>query len=67
MKLTLTYTGGLVERLRAELALIAADRKGVTTLEYGLLASLIAAVIVTAVTLLGSYVNGAFITIAGQV
>ena len=56
-----------VERVRAGPALIAAGRKGVTTLEYGLLASLIAAVIVTAVTLLGSYVNGVFISIAGQV
>jgi pilus assembly protein Flp/PilA len=56
-----------VERVRVELALIAAGRKGVTTLEYGLLASLIAGVIVTAVTLLGSHVNGIFIGIAGHV
>jgi pilus assembly protein Flp/PilA len=54
-------------RVSAELALKAADRKGVTTLEYGLLASLIAAVIVAAVTLLGSHVNGMLISIAGHV
>jgi hypothetical protein len=36
------YSLALVERVKAELALVKADRKGVTALEYGLLAGLIA-------------------------
>jgi len=40
--------------------------EGVTALEYGLIAALIAAVIVGAVTLLGQNVNNTFNTIAGS-
>jgi pilus assembly protein Flp/PilA len=36
------------------------DRKGVTALEYGLIASLIAAAIVTAVGLLGTEISSTF-------
>lgn len=42
------------------------DEDGVTALEYGLIAALIAAVIVGAVTLLGQNVNNTFNTIAGS-
>lgn len=37
-----------------------ADEEGVTALEYGMIAALIAAVIVTTVTTLGSRIDGAF-------
>jgi pilus assembly protein Flp/PilA len=36
------------------------DRRGVTALEYGLIAALIAVVIITAVTLIGDQANIAF-------
>ncbi|HMM39868.1 MULTISPECIES: Flp family type IVb pilin [Desulfovibrio] len=42
------------------------DEEGVTALEYGLIAALIAAVIITAVTTLGTKVSGTFDTIAGK-
>jgi pilus assembly protein Flp/PilA len=44
-----------------------ADEEGVTALEYGMIAALIAAVIVGAVTTLGSSLNGTFETIAEAV
>jgi pilus assembly protein Flp/PilA len=52
-----------MERAKTELALVKGDRKGVTALEYGLLAGLIAVVIVGAVTTLGTTLNGFFTTI----
>ena len=39
------------------------DNSGVTALEYGLIASLIAVVIVGAVTTLGTKLNGTFTTV----
>ncbi|MEN0077242.1 MAG: Flp family type IVb pilin [Paracraurococcus sp.] len=42
------------------------DRKGVTALEYGLIAALIAAVIVGAVTTLGSNASGVFQYVADK-
>jgi pilus assembly protein Flp/PilA len=44
-----------------------ADEEGVTALEYGMIAALIAGVIVTAVTLLGDNVESVFTTIAGKI
>ena len=41
------------------------DNSGVTALEYGLIASLIAVVIITSVTTLGKNVSTTFGTIAG--
>jgi pilus assembly protein Flp/PilA len=41
------------------------DEEGATALEYGLIAALIAAVIVGAVTALGTKVSGTFNTITG--
>jgi pilus assembly protein Flp/PilA len=55
-----TYCFALLERVKA-------SREGVTALEYGLLAGLIAAVIVTAVALLGKNVSTVFNTIAGTI
>lgn len=43
-----------------------ADRKGVTALEYGLIAALIATVIIGAVTTLGTNLSGLFTRIAGH-
>jgi pilus assembly protein Flp/PilA len=43
------------------------DRRGVTALEYGLIASLIAAAIVTAVALLGTKLTGTFDAIATKI
>ena len=42
------------------------DRRGVTMLEYGLIAALIAAVCVGAVTTLGTDLNNAFASIASS-
>jgi len=42
------------------------SERGVTAIEYGLLASLIAVVIVTAVTLVGTNLTATFNTIAGK-
>ena len=48
------------------LALLAAlrDRRGVTALEYGLIAGVLAVVVVTAFTTLGTGLNTAFTNIA---
>ncbi|GAB4007768.1 Flp family type IVb pilin [Nocardioides ultimimeridianus] len=43
------------------------EERGASAVEYGLLVALIAAVIITAVTLLGTNLSGLFNTIAGQV
>jgi pilus assembly protein Flp/PilA len=43
------------------------DRRAVTALEYGLIAALIAGVIVTAVTLVGTNLTATFNTLAGIV
>jgi pilus assembly protein Flp/PilA len=41
------------------------EEDGVTAIEYGLIAALIAVVIVTAVTLVGTRLDGVFDTIGG--
>ena len=43
------------------------NESGVTAIEYGLIASLIAIVIITAVTLVGTNLSAVFNTIAGSV
>ena len=47
--------------------LFSGDRKGVTALEYGLIAALIAGVIVASVTTLGSKVNNTFHNLATSI
>jgi len=42
------------------------DERGVTALEYGLIAALIAVVIITAVSTLGTNLSDTFTNIAGQ-
>jgi pilus assembly protein Flp/PilA len=61
------YTCALVERVRAELAHMTADRKGVTALEYGLLGGFIAVVIVAAVATVGTKLNSLFTTIGTSI
>jgi len=58
------YSFALVERVKAELALVKGDRKGVTALEYGLLAGLIAVAIIVSVTALGTTISGLFTRIS---
>ncbi|MBA3037343.1 MAG: Flp family type IVb pilin [Desulfobacterium sp.] len=43
------------------------EEEGVTALEYGLIAALIAAVIITAVTNIGTKINAAFVSIAAAI
>ncbi len=43
------------------------DQRGVTAVEYGLIAALVAAVIVGAVTTLGTGINNTFTTLSGKV
>jgi pilus assembly protein Flp/PilA len=58
------YSLALVERVKTKLALVKADRKGVTALEYGLLAGLIAVVVIAGATLIGTNLNTMFNGIA---
>ena len=51
------YTSTLPGRAKAELMLLRGDRKGVTALEYGILAGLIAVVIIGGATILGADIN----------
>ena len=46
---------------------LGSDRKGVTMLEYGLLAALIAGVCVTAVTAIGTNINTKFTEIGASI
>lgn len=46
------------------LSALKADKRGVTALEYGLIAALIAVVIITAVTTLGTNISAAFTKVA---
>jgi len=56
----LAYTCALVERAKSELANLKADRKGVTALEYGLMAGLVSLAIVTAAIALGGAISDLF-------
>ena len=57
-----------VRRFRSSLRWLKVDsERGVSAIEYGLLASLIAVVIITAVTTLGSNLTGLFQSIASKV
>ncbi len=55
----------MIEYLKTWLEL-KTDRRAVTALEYGLIAALIAGVIVGGVSAVGSKLSTAFTTIAGQ-
>ena len=55
----------MVDYARTWLA-IRFDNRGVTAMEYGLIAALIAVVIITAVTLIGTDLNKVFTNIASH-
>lgn len=52
--------------LIADIRALLADRKGVTAMEYGLIAALVAVVIITAVGLVGTNLTGIFNRIANS-
>ena len=56
----------MVEYMRTWLAL-RTDKHGVTAMEYGLIAALIAVVIIGAVTTIGTNLTATFTTIAGKI
>jgi pilus assembly protein Flp/PilA len=53
--------------LRTFVKTFAGDRKGVTAIEYGLIAGLIAVAIITAVTLVGTNLTATFNSVANSV
>jgi len=59
--------GRVVPRLHAAAGALRRDRRGVTALEYGLIAALIAVAIIGGVTSLGGQLNTAFNNIATEI
>jgi len=57
----------ILPRLRAAAGALRRDKRGVTALEYGLIAALIAVVIIGGVSTLGSGLNDAFNNIATEI
>ena len=57
------FTANFATKYLARLFIVE-DKKGVTAIEYGLIASLIAVVIITVVTLVGTDLSTVFNTIA---
>jgi pilus assembly protein Flp/PilA len=56
----------MLSTIVSTVALLRADKKGVTALEYGLIASLIAVAIITAVTAVGTGLNGTFAAVSAK-
>ena len=56
----------LLVSLQALVNSLRSDEQGATAVEYGLMVSLIAIVIIAAVTLIGTNLNGIFSTVAGK-
>ena len=55
-----------MSHLITRVAALKLDKKGVTALEYGLIAALIAVAIITSVTLLGTNLAATFTNVANQ-
>jgi pilus assembly protein Flp/PilA len=55
----------IIQRIASKLALT--SQEGVTAVEYGLIASLIAIAVIAGVTLVGTKLNGLFAYVAGKV
>ena len=55
----------MIDIIRLAIAL-RSDRRGVTAVEYGIMAALIATILVAAVTALGGGLSAAFASIAGH-
>jgi pilus assembly protein Flp/PilA len=58
--------GSKMSQLLTRVAALKSDKKGVTALEYGLIAALIAVAIITSVTLLGTNLAATFTNVASQ-
>ena len=56
----------LYVKLSEDIRKFAADASGATAIEYGLIAALIAVVIITAVTLVGTKLDGIFTNVASK-
>lgn len=56
----------LIAQLSALLNSLRSDEEGATAVEYGIMVSLIAVVIIGAVTLIGTSLQGTFNTVAGS-
>jgi pilus assembly protein Flp/PilA len=59
--------GGIMDNDFQKLSKFLADESGVTAIEYGLIAGLIALVIIGAVTLLGTNLSSMFGNVAGSI
>ena len=57
----------MLNALTCMLLSIKNDRRGVTALEYGLIASLVAIALIVGATALGTALNGTFTSIAGKI
>lgn len=57
----------MFEIFKTHLMALRRDEKGATAIEYGLIAALIAVVIITAVGLVGTNLTGTFNTIASKI
>jgi pilus assembly protein Flp/PilA len=55
-----------MSQLSAKISALKLDKKGVTALEYGLIAALVAVAIITSVTLLGTNLAATFTNVANQ-
>jgi pilus assembly protein Flp/PilA len=66
--MNLAYTKAVFSKndLEAKLKSICRDDRGVTAIEYGLIAALIAVVIISAVTLVGTELDVTFDTISAK-
>ncbi|WP_170294709.1 Flp family type IVb pilin [Roseospira navarrensis] len=56
----------MFESIKMYLTALRRDEKGATAIEYGLIAALIAVVIIGAVTIVGTSLTGTFGTISGS-
>lgn len=60
------FTFSQMERVHAELSRLRGDRKGVTSLEYGILAAIVVGALITAATTLGTDLKSLFTAVAGK-
>jgi pilus assembly protein Flp/PilA len=56
-----------MERIRATCLVLVRDERGITAIEYGLVASIVSLTILTSVTLFGSKVNSFLISAASAI
>jgi Flp pilus assembly pilin Flp len=63
----LAYTCALAERAKAELALLKGNKKGVTALEYGVIASVAVVALLAAFQAFYGAFDGIFTTVTGKI